>query len=152
MGAMESNNPRSKQRGEPALLDRAWFLMDSSWDDPVWVLRPTNALEEAKPICLHWNFSLPSGLLFTDDLYAALLHSSRQLIAYIRSHSLSTGLAQRAGTTAGYFLHLRELVRWMEQAGIRRFADLDGEALLQFQRSLAVRPGIGRAALSPATL
>lgn len=152
MGAMASSNPKSKQPGEPALLDRSWFLMDSAWSDPVWVLRPTNALEEVKPIRLHWNFSLPSGMRFTDEPFASLLHSSRQLIAYIRSRSLSTGLAQRAGTTAGYFLQLRELVRWMEQAGIRRFADLDGEALLQFQRALAGRPGIGRASLAPATL
>ncbi len=149
---MGSSNPRSKQPGEQATLDRSWFLMDSAWDDPVWVLRPTNALEELKPICLHWNFALPSGLRFTDEPFASLLRSSRQLIACIRSRSLSTGLAQRAVTTAGYFLHLRELVRWMEQAGIGRFADLDGEALLQFQRALAERPGIGRAALSPATL
>lgn len=149
---MGSSNPKFKQSGEPALLDRSWFLKDSAWDDPVWVLRPTNALEETKRIRVDWNFSLPSGLRFTDEPFASLLHASRQLIAYIRSHSLSTGLAQRAGTTAGYFLHLRELVRWMEQAGIGRFADLDGEALLQFQRALAGRPGIGRATLSPATL
>jgi hypothetical protein len=149
---MASSNPKFKQSGEPALLDRSWFLKDSAWDDPVWVLRPTNALEETKPMRVDWTFSLPSGLRFTDEPFASLLHASRQLIAYIRSHSLSTGLAQRAGTTAGYFLHLRELVRWMEQAGIRQFSDLDGEALLQFQRALASRPGIGRGTLSPATL
>lgn len=149
---MASSNPKFKQSSEPALLDRSWFLKDSAWDDPVWVLRPTNALEETKPIRVDWNFSLLSGLRFTDEAFASLLRASRQLIAYIRSHSLSTGLAQHAGTTAGYFLHLRELVRWMEQAGIRRFSDLDGEALLQFQHALAGRPGIGRATLSPATL
>ena len=109
MDAMASSNPKFKQSSEPAPLDRSWFLKDSAWDDPVWVLRPTNALEETKPIRVDWNFSLPSGLRFTDEPFASLLHASRQLIAYIRSHSLSTGLAQRAGTTAGYFLHLREL-------------------------------------------
>jgi integrase len=133
-------------------VNRAWFLLDSTWHDPVWIFRPTNALEESRPIRLHWNFTLPSGPCFTDERYARLLQTSRQLIALIRSRSLSTGLAQRASTVAGYFTYLRELVRWMDQTGFTRYADLDATALLQYQRSLTQRSGIACAALAPATV
>ena len=153
MRASESSKPRTGSAAErPADPQRAWFLVDSTWDDPVWVLKPTNALEEAKSVRLDWSFALPSGGRFTDEPYASLLQACRQLIACIRSRSLATGLAQRARTTAGYFLHLRELVRWMEQAGFSRFADLDATALLQFQRAIAERAGSRRPALSPATV
>jgi integrase len=131
--------------------DRVWFL-DSRWDDPVWIFKPTNALEEAQPVRVDWGFKLPSGHVFVEPRYARLLHSSKQLIAIVRSRSLSTGLAQRASTAAGYFLFLREFVRWMDQAGFARFADLDATALLQFQRSLAQRPGTRRDALAPTTV
>lgn len=153
MRSPRSNRQVPKTRAaDHASGDRAWFLLDSTWHDPVWIFKPTNALEESRRIRLHWNFTLSSGRCFTDDRYAALLQSSRQLIARIRSRSLSTGLAQRASTVAGYFTYLRELLRWMDQAGFSRFADLDATALLQFQRSLTDRPGIARAALAPATV
>ncbi|MEJ8859514.1 hypothetical protein WKW79_33465 [Variovorax robiniae] len=143
---------RGARPAQSAPIDHAWFLLDSTWHDTVWVFKPTNVLEEARPVQLHWNFTLAGGRCFTDDRYAPLLESSRQLIALIRSRSLSTGLAQRASTVAGYFMYLRELLRWMDQAGFTRFADLDAKALLQFQRSLVERPGIARAALAPATV
>ena len=95
---------------------------------------------------------LPDDRLFTDDRYAALLESSRQLIAVIRRRSLTTGLSQRASTVASYFFYLRELVRWMDRAGVSRFADLDAAAVRQFQRAVAARPGIGRDTLARATV
>jgi len=146
----DSRTPKGRA-GAHAPDDRAWFL-DSRWHDPVWIFKSTNALEEAKPVRVDWRFKLPSGHVFVEPRYARLLHSSKQLIALIRSRSLSTGLAQRASTAAGYFMYLRELVRWMDQAGFTRFADLDATALLQFQRSLAQRPGSRRDALAPATV
>jgi len=153
MRASQSTSQAPKVRAaQPAPVDHAWFLLDSTWHDTVWVFKPTNALEESRPVRLHWNFTLASGRCFTDDRYAPLLESSRQLIALIRSRSLSTGLAQRASTAAGNFMYLRELLRWMDQAGFTRFSDLDATALLQFQRSLTDRPGIARAALAPATV
>jgi integrase len=151
-GSRSSRQAPKARAADHACVDRAWFLVDSTWHDPVWVFKPTNALEESRPVRLHWNFTLPGGQCFTDDRYAQLRHTSRQLIALIRSRSLSTGLAQRASTVAGYFLYLRQLLRWMDQAGFTRFADLDATALLQFQRSLTDRPGIARAALAPATV
>jgi len=118
----------------------------------IWVFKPTNALEERSPIRVHWDFTLPDGDRFTDDRFASLLESSRQLIALIRSSSLSTGLAQRASTAAGNFKLLRELLRWMNRTGFARFADLDATALLQFHRTIAERSGHGRAGLSPTTV
>ncbi|MDO9481736.1 MAG: hypothetical protein Q8K34_03630 [Hydrogenophaga sp.] len=145
-----SPTPRSRTRAQ-APEARAWFL-DADWDDPVWVFKPTNALEEAKPVRVDWRFKLPGGQVFVGHRYAALLHSSKQLIALIRSRSLGTGLPQRASTAAGYFNYLRELVRWMDQAGFSRFTDLDATALLQFQRALALRPGTRRPTLAPTTV
>jgi integrase len=150
--ASQISSLTSKGRsGANAPDDRAWFL-DSRWQESVWVFKPTNALEEGKPVRVDWRFKLPSGHVFVESQYARLLHSSKQLIALIRSRSLSTGLAQRASTAVGYFMYLRELLRWMDQAGFTRFADLDATALLQFQRFLAQRPGMGRDSLAPTTV
>ncbi len=153
MRSSRSPNPTLEaQSGTHLSNDRTWFLVDSTWQDPVWLFKPTNALEESRPVRLRWNFTLPSGGCFTDDRYAPLLECSRQLVALIRGRSLGTGLPLRASTVAGYFQYLRELVRWMDQAGFARFADLDAPALLQFQRLLTERPGIARAALAPSTV
>src|SRR2546425_6228476 len=104
MRASRSSNPNPNAHPvDHASVDRAWFLRGSAWHDAIWLFEPTNALEEARPVRVHWNFTLPSGRCFTDDRYAPLLQSSRQLIALIRCRSLSTGLAQRASTVAGYF-------------------------------------------------
>jgi integrase len=132
--------------------DRAWFLLDSDWDDPVWTFRPTNVLEETQLVRVRWSFTLPCGGCFTDELHASLLETSRQLVALIRARSLSTGLPQRASTVAGYFMYLRALLRWMHEASFSRFVDLDAQALLQFQRHLSDRPGIARAGLAPTTV
>ncbi|MBK7424622.1 MAG: hypothetical protein IPJ48_16890 [Propionivibrio sp.] len=104
-----SSNP--SPNGRP--IDRVWFLRDSAWHNAVWLFAPTNALEEARPVRVDWNFTLTGGRYFTDDRYAPLLETSKQLIALIRTRSLSTGLAQRASTVSGYFSYLRELVRWL---------------------------------------
>jgi hypothetical protein len=142
----------SARRADHESGDRTWFLRDSTWDDAVWVFKPTSALEEERPVRLRWSFALPNGDRFTDDRYARLRESSRQLIALIRRRSLGSGLPQRAGTVAGYFQYLQRLLCWMNQAGFTRFADLDAQALLQFQRSLRERPGIARATLAPTTV
>ena len=152
MRASRSRNPNLNAHPvDHASVDRAWFLRGSAWHDALWLFEPTNALEEARPVRVHWNFTLPGGGRFTDDRYAPLLQSSRQLVALIRCRSLGTGLAQRASTVVRHFLSLRLLLRWMDQAGVMRFADLDATALLQFQRSLTDRPGVRRATLSAAT-
>ncbi|SWQ06793.1 Uncharacterised protein [Klebsiella pneumoniae] len=132
--------------------DAVWFLLDSAWHDTVWTFKPTNVLEETRPVSIRWSFPLPGGGCFTDAENASLLQTSRQLVALIRSQSLSTGLMQRASTTASYFLYLRGLLRWMHEARINRFSDLDGQAVLQFQRHLSDRPGVGRAGLAPSTV
>ena len=145
-------SPLDAQSCDHESVDQTWFLLDSAWHDPVWLLKPTNALEESSPVRLRWGFMLPNGRRFTDDRYVPLLECSRQLVALIRGRSLSTGLPQRARTVASYFEHLRELVRWMDQMGFVCFADLDAAALLQFQRSLTERPGIARTSLAPTTV
>ncbi len=153
MRATQTSNPSANtQTVDHASIERSWFLRDSAWHDVVWLFEPTNALEEAQPIRVRWDFTLPGGRCFTDERYAPLLQSSKQLIALIRCRSLSTGLAQRASTVAGYFQYLRQFLRWMDQAGFVRFADLNATALLQFQRSLTSRPGVTRSTLAASTI
>ena len=146
---MVTSPPQELHLGSPSdeqgpAADRGWFLLDCAWHDAIWILRPTNVLEERRPVRLVWGFSMPDDRLFTDDRYASLLESSRQLIAVIRRRTLSTGLSQRASTVAGYFSYLRQLLQWMDRAGVSCFADLDPGALRQFQRSIAAREGFGR--------
>lgn len=149
----QANFPhQAPKRSSPQPVDRAWFLVDGKWSDAVWDFRPTNVLEETLPMRIRWNFVMPGGAYFTDERYASLLEASRQLIAIIRGRTLGSGVAHRASTVKGYFSHLRILVCWMEEAGFRRFDDLDEQALLQFQRHLADRPGNARAHLSPASV
>ncbi|MBX3602360.1 MAG: hypothetical protein KF863_17230 [Rubrivivax sp.] len=123
--------------------DRGWFLLDSKWEDDVWILAPGNALEERQPVRLRWDFDLQDGRRFTDERYAALRETSRQLVALIRSRSLSTGLPLRPSTVAQYFLTLRCLLQWMDGEGFRRFGAIDPPALLQFQQWLRTRPLAG---------
>jgi hypothetical protein len=128
--------------GRPA-HDRNWFLQQSKWEDAVWILAPGNALEERQPVRLRWDFALRDGR-FTDACHAKLLEASRQVIASIRSRSLSSGRPLRPSTVAHYFLTLRCLLLWMDTEGFHRFADLDRSALLRFQQWLRQRPLAGR--------
>jgi integrase len=132
--------------------ERAWFLRGSAWKDSTWIFAPTNKLEEEHPVRIRWDFTLPHGQCFTDPRYASLLESAKQLLALIRTRSLSSGLAQRAITVAGYFYYLRELLRWMVEEGFGRFADLDATALLQFQRSIRNRRGVRSPTLASTTV
>lgn len=144
--------PYAATVADHAPCDHAWFLRGSAWGDAVWIFEPTNALEEVRPVRLHWDFALQDGRRFTDERYAPLLQTSRQLIALIRCRSLCSGLALRASTVAHSFFSLRLLLRWMDQEGFNRFADLDATALLQFQRSLTERAGVARTTLAATTV
>ncbi len=139
--------PASRERS-----DRAWFLRDGAWQDIVWVFAPTNKLEEEHPVRIRWDFALSSGRSFADPRYAALLEGAKKLLALIRTHSLGSGLGQRARTVDGYFCYLRELIRWMDREGFHGFADLDATALLQFQRSITRRRAPTGSTLAPTTV
>jgi hypothetical protein len=65
----------------PNSTARDWFLRDSHWNDPVWVFAPSNVLEEREPVRIRWDFLLPSGRRFTDTSCAALLETTRRLMA-----------------------------------------------------------------------
>jgi integrase len=116
-----------------------WFLRDSRWDDVVWILTPTNLLEERRVWSIRWGFTLPSRRRFTDISCRVLLETSKRLLRIIRTHSLHLNHPQRARTVFKYFVCLRGLLRWMDAEGYARFADLDAAALRRFQRSIARR-------------
>jgi integrase len=127
------------RRKEEEPRRRDWFLTHSSWHDVVWIFKPTNVLEEERPVRIRWDFALPSGKRFTDPAFASLLESSRTLIAITRARGLTTGLPLRATTVSGFVMYLRELVRFMDREGLSRFCELDGSAVLRFQRTVERR-------------
>lgn len=130
---------------------RDWFLRDSAWGDACWLLAPTNLLEEEAPQRIRWDFSLPSGGLFTDPEHAPLLETSKKLIALVRTRSLHSGLARSATTASGFFARLRPLLRWMDQEGFDRFAELDADAVRRYRCVIAQRRGRRNAHILPIT-
>lgn len=142
-----------------ATASRDWFLRNSHWDDVRWVLAPTNAHQEDRPIIIRWDFSLPNGLQFTDDRYATLRENSKRHLALIRtgfSGSRSASSDSRSGcgasTLADSFQCLRALIRWMIAEGVERFGDLSAALVGEFIRSLRRRPGYGGRKVSQRTL
>lgn len=146
----ESVNNRPNDQASSS--DRTWFLLNCAWHDQVWVLQPTNKLEEPRPLRLNWRFQMSDDGYFTDQRYASLLESSRQLIAVIRNRGLGTGLSQRASSVYWYFSSLRHLLRWMTHAGFRRFGYLDAAAILQYQCSISNRKGKTKGTLARSTI
>ena len=130
---------------------RDWFLRDSTWDDACWLLAPTNLLEEEAPQRIRWDFTLPSGGRFTDRKHAPLLETSKKLIALVRTRSLYSGLARSATTASGFFARLRPLLRWMDQEGFDRFAELDAAAVRRYRYIVARRRGRQNAHILPIT-
>jgi integrase len=148
--------PSAPQRVAPADTSQArqrdWFLRDSVWADPVWIFASTSRLEEDHPVRIKWNFVLPSGQRFTDSRYAALLESAKEHLALIRGRSLGHGTAQHPRTVVIYFNDLRTLVRWMDSASLRRFADLNETNILEFTRAVQGRKGRRAHTLTASTL
>ena len=142
------------QRASTSLVPsaRESILLDCRWEDAIWTLKPTNLLEQASPERIRWDFELPSGRRFTDPVFAPLLETSRAFIALIRVRSLSTGLALRASTAAGYANYLRMLIGWMESRAFDRFAALDEQALRQFRQWLTARRSVRGRRLAPTTI
>lgn len=131
---------------------RDWFLRDSRWEDAHWILAPTTALDEDRPIIIRWDFSLPNGLRFTDPRYTSLLDSSRHHVAQFRVGATGSQSGCGGTTLRLYFQHLRTFIRWMTDERLARFADLNAASLAAFTRSIRRRrghtgPTIGREAL-----
>ncbi len=139
MSAPQSGAKAIPENASPDKADRAWFLRGSAWNDVVWILAPTNLLEEERPQPIAWGFTLPSGGRFTDSQHASLLEASKQFLALFRTRSLHFGQSQRPSTVFACFVRLRRLIRWMDVEGFDRFADLDVAAILRFRRAIAAR-------------
>ncbi len=120
---------------------RDWFLRDSHWDDAHWVLAPTTALLADRPVVIRWDFSLASGLRFTQPRYASLLESAKQHLALFRIGTTGSQSGCGGNTLRIYFQHLRTLIRWMNDERLTRFADLDAACLEQFTRGVRRRRG-----------
>ena len=141
----------AKRRCEP-LRPRDWFLRDSHWEDAHWVLSPTNALYEDRPVILRWDFTLPNGARFTDRRYAPLLDSAKQHLALLRVGSWRSRSGRGGATLRIYFQCLRALIRWMIHERLRRFADLDAPLLTQFTHAIQRRRGYTGPRLARETL
>ena len=133
------STPLQVTRTQPQPRQRDWFLQHCQWTDACWIFAPTSLLEEEHPVRIRWDFALPSSGQFTDSPHAALLESSRRLLALIRSRSVTTGRSQRAATVRVLFIRLRHLLIWMDGEGFARFADIDRGGLLRFHRITLLR-------------
>ena len=131
---------------------RDWFLLDSQWNDVQWMLAPTSALQEDRPVVIRWDFTLPSGRLFTHRHYAALLESAREHLALIRVGASRSRTGCAGSSLRLYFQCMRALIRWMIQEGLERFADLDAERVADFTQALRRRRGRTRTTISRETL
>jgi integrase len=138
---MTAATPRKRDREiAAAARSRDWFLRDSRWEDPHWVLAPTNALQEDRPIFIRWDFPVDGGGRFTDPRYAPLLESARQHLALLRVGS-GTRSGCGGGTLRVYFQCLRALIQWMTREGLERFTDLDAPLIAEFVQALKRRRG-----------
>jgi integrase len=138
-------------RSEPP-QDRDWFLRDSRWGDDEWVLAPTSARHEDRPVMIRWDFLLPNGRRFTHPRYATLLESARQHLALLRVGTAGSPRGCGAYSLCTYFQCLRALIRWMSEVGITRFADLDEAAIDLFKQVIGRRRGYAARTISRETL
>jgi hypothetical protein len=120
---------------------RDWFLRGSSWDDPHWVLAPTSALQETRPVIIRWDFPLHKGQSFTDRRYATLLESAKLHLALLRTRSSRARPGCSAMTLRVYFQCLRAFIRWMIVERYHRFSDLDAVLLEEFICTVKRRRG-----------
>jgi integrase len=131
---------------------RDWFLRDSHWDDVQWVLAPTSAVHEDRPVVIRWDFTLPNARRFTHRPYGALLESSRRHLALLRVGPSRSRTGCTAPSLRMYFQCMRTLIRWMIQERLQRFADLDAELVADFARSVRRRRGRKGSMISRETL
>jgi len=120
---------------------RDWFLRASRWEDDHWVLNPTSALDEDRPVIIRWDFSLPNGVKFTDLHFARLLESAKEHLAYLRTGPGRHRQGCSGATLRIYFQCLRRLIRWMSLHELERFADLNARSLEEFTHTLTRRRG-----------
>jgi len=142
---------RHAPRSEPP-RDRDWFLRDSRWDDDEWVLAPTSARHEDRPVVIRWAFLLPNDRRFTHPRYATLLESARQHLALMRVGTAGSARGFGAYSLRTYFYCLRALIRWMSEIGITRFADFDEAAMAEFKQVIGRRRGYAARTISRETL
>ena len=141
--------PASRAEQPPA---RDWFLRDSRWDDVQWVLAPTNALLEDRPVVIRWDFTLPNGRRFTHRQYGLLLESAKQHLTLLRVSSSRSRVGCAGTSLRTYFHCMRALIRWMIQERLQRFADLDAELVADFTRTVRRRRGRTGSTISRVTL
>ncbi len=144
--------PRERSAAAEQPRARDWFLRDSHWEDAHWILAPTNALYEDRPVFIRWDFSLEGGERFTDPRYTALLESAKHHLALLRVGPSRSRSGCGGATLRIYFQCLRALIRWMIREGLVRFADLDAPLISQFAQAVQRRRGYTGPTLARETL
>jgi integrase len=131
---------------------RDWFLRDSCWDDEHWVLAPTSALQEDRPIVIRWDFPLPGDRRFTHSRHTALLESAKQHLALLRVGAPGSARGCSGYSLRIYFQCFRALIRWMSMEGLARFADMDVDSIEAFKQVVRRRRGYAARTISRETL
>jgi integrase len=150
MSSLRTRRVRAVHSDTPR--DRDWFLRDSRWGDEDWVLAPTSALHEDRPIVVRWGFLMPNGRRFTHPQYAVLLESTKQHLALLRVGTNGSARGCSGTSLRIYFQCLRALIRWMSEEGIARFVDLDEASIIAFKQVIGRRRGYAARTISRETL
>ncbi|WCP16092.1 hypothetical protein sphantq_04588 (plasmid) [Sphingobium sp. AntQ-1] len=116
--------------------------------------RPAPLLEnDGVPAAMtfNWGFEMPDGSRFCDDQWTPLRYAAELFLLSLRDDPPEGRMPLRKETIRGHFSHIRFLVRWMGTENIRRFKDLDRDAVDRFVAMLRARPGRNGALLSIST-
>lgn len=134
-----SLKPKDSQRQGYSQEDRNTFLSNCKWEDDVWTLSPTNAVEETKPCKLNWAFRVSKDELFTAAKHQELLEKSKKLLYLAQTRSILNGMPQKSKSVSQLFDYLRALLIWMLENNIQSFDFLDDQLILKFRSEISKR-------------
>lgn len=92
-------------------------------------------------VTFSWRFKMPDGGRFSDPQWSRLRQAAEAFLLSLLTNPPEGRMPLRPGTLHTSYGHIRFLVRWMGAEGIRRFKDLDRDAVDRFVTMLRARPG-----------
>lgn len=141
-----------RSRAKADGCDDPWISSQSRLSDDVWRMDIDVPGFRADQKRWRWAIAMADGSRLTDPQHAALLGASKGFLWSLAGDPPQGHVRSAPSTLIARALSLAVLVRWMSQAGFRRFADLDAAALDQFRSALKARRGRRGAVLAASTL
>jgi hypothetical protein len=129
---------KSRPEHEAALKEMAKspYILNESLTDDIWEIRTEDPTKRnMKDVIIRFNVTLAPGVRLNGPGMAHHLQTAKILVNY--GLSPSVGWCTSATSMKVFFLNLMLMLRWMGQAGIRNFSDLDHFHFDLFKRGLA---------------